>query len=68
MAPGSSAPLCERVLPVAEAAKHLRGAERTLYESIRRGTFPAAFRIGRRIVVPGAALAALLSDPSKAGR
>lgn len=44
-----------RVLTVAEAAQLLRVSSRTLYGAIGRGEVPAV-RIGRRLVLPGAAL------------
>ena len=51
--------LAERVLTVPEAARLLRVGERTYYAAAARGELPA-IHIGRRIVVPGAALARLL--------
>jgi excisionase family DNA binding protein len=53
--------LSEKVLTVPEAARLLRCAPRTYYEAARRGEVPA-FRIGRRVVVPGAMLARLLGE------
>lgn len=47
--------LAERVLTVPEAAALLRVGERSVYAAVARGELPAV-RIGRRIVVPGAAL------------
>jgi excisionase family DNA binding protein len=49
-----------RVLTVPEAAALLRVSERTYYAAAARGEVPA-IRIGRRLVVPGAALERLLS-------
>jgi len=46
-------------LTVAEAAKLLRVSRDTLYAAVDRGEVPA-FRWGRRIVIPTAALRALL--------
>ncbi len=51
--------LAERVLTVPEAARLLRIGSRTYYAAAHRGELPALF-IGRRLVVPGAALARLL--------
>jgi excisionase family DNA binding protein len=51
--------LAERVLTVPEAARLLRCSASTYYGAARRGEVPA-IRIGRRLVVPGAALARLL--------
>jgi excisionase family DNA binding protein len=54
-----------RVLTVPEAAKLLRIGVRTYYSAAARGEVPAV-RVGRRLVVPGAALARLLSgSPGK---
>jgi excisionase family DNA binding protein len=52
----------EQVLTVAEAAKLLRVSPSTYYAAAKRGELPA-IRIGRRLVVPGAALARLLANP-----
>jgi excisionase family DNA binding protein len=52
--------LAHKVLTVPEAARLLRLGERTYYAAAARGEVPA-IRIGRRIVVPGAALARLLN-------
>jgi excisionase family DNA binding protein len=49
----------ERVLRVEEAARLLGVAVSTAYAACHRGELPA-FRIGRRWVIPGAALARLL--------
>ncbi len=57
--------LAERVLRVEEAAKLLGVSAGTYYLAARRGEVPA-IRIGRRIVVPGAALARLLENGGKA--
>lgn len=51
--------LAERVLTVKEAAELLRVGERSVYAAVARGDLPAV-RIGRRIVLPGAALERLL--------
>jgi excisionase family DNA binding protein len=51
--------LAERVLTVPEAAELLRVGERSIYAAVHRGELPAV-RIGRRIVLPGAALERLL--------
>jgi excisionase family DNA binding protein len=53
--------LAERVLTVREAARLLGVAERTYYSAAARGEVPAR-RIGRRLVVPGAALARFLEE------
>jgi excisionase family DNA binding protein len=55
--------LAERVPTVPEAAELLRVSARTLYAAAARGEVPAV-RIGRRLVVPGAALARLLERGS----
>jgi excisionase family DNA binding protein len=52
----------ERVLTVAEAAALLRVSPRSAYAAIHRGELPG-IAIGRRLVVPGAALARMLADP-----
>jgi excisionase family DNA binding protein len=52
--------LATRVLTIPEAAALLRVSTRTLYAAAARGEVPA-IRIGRRLVVPGAALERLLS-------
>jgi excisionase family DNA binding protein len=49
----------ERVLRVEEAARLLGVSPSTYYQAARRGEVPAV-RIGRRLIVPGAALARLL--------
>jgi excisionase family DNA binding protein len=51
-----------RVLTVPEAAALLRVGTRTYYAAAARGEVPAV-RIGRRLVVPGAAIARLLATP-----
>jgi excisionase family DNA binding protein len=51
--------LAQRVLSVDEAGRVLGVGRSTMYGAIRRGQVPA-LRIGRRIVVPGAALVRLL--------
>jgi excisionase family DNA binding protein len=51
--------LATRVLTIPEAAALLRVSARTLYGAVGRGEVPAV-RIGRRLVVPGAALQRLL--------
>lgn len=60
------APLENHVLTVPEAAALLRVGERTLRSAIARGEVPAR-RIGRRIVVPGAALARWLEAQEQEG-
>ena len=52
--------LTDRVLTVPEAAKLLRVSTRSYYAAAHRGEVPSC-RIGRRIVVPGAALQRLLA-------
>jgi excisionase family DNA binding protein len=52
--------LTDRVLTVPEAAQLLRIAPRTYYAALARGEVPGV-RIGRRLVVPGAALARLMA-------
>lgn len=52
-----------RVLTVPEAAALLRIGTRTYYAAAARGEVPAV-RIGRRLVVPGAAIVRLLTAPS----
>jgi excisionase family DNA binding protein len=52
--------LAAQVLTIPEAAALLRVSARTLYAAAARGEVPA-IRIGRRLVVPGAALQRLLS-------
>jgi excisionase family DNA binding protein len=49
------------VLTVPEAAQLLRVGERSVYAAVHRGELPAV-RIGRRIVLPGAALQRLLDE------
>ena len=49
----------DRVLTVPEAAALMRVGVRTYYAAAARGEVPAC-RIGRRLVVPGAALRRLL--------
>jgi excisionase family DNA binding protein len=56
--------LAERVLTIPEAAALLRVSERTYYAAAARGEVPA-IRIGRRLVVPGAALERLLSGDDR---
>lgn len=51
------------VLTVTEAAKVLRIAPRTYYQAAARGEVPAT-RVGRRIIVSGAALRRLLDEPT----
>jgi excisionase family DNA binding protein len=53
----------ERVLRVPEAAALLGVSASTYYAAAGRGEVPA-IRIGRRLVVPGAALARLLEAAS----
>lgn len=52
------------VLTVPEAAKALRVSPRTYYAAAARGEVPAV-RIGRRLVVPGAALERLLEGGAR---
>jgi excisionase family DNA binding protein len=52
--------LAERVLTVGEAAALLRVGVRTYYAAAARGEVPVV-RIGRRLIVPGAALQKLLA-------
>lgn len=61
-----SEPLEERVLRVDEAARLLGVAVSTAYAACRRGELPAR-RIGRRWVVPGAALRRWLEGAPAAG-
>jgi excisionase family DNA binding protein len=56
--------LRERVLTVPEAAKLLRIAPRSYYQAAQRGEVPAV-KVGRRIVVPGAALERFLSGEKR---
>jgi excisionase family DNA binding protein len=51
--------LAERVLTVDEAARLLRIGRSSCYRAIARGEVPS-IRVGRRLRVPGAALARLL--------
>jgi excisionase family DNA binding protein len=53
--------LADRVLTVPEAAALLRVSRGSYYAAAGRGEVPVV-RIGRRLVVPGAALARLLGD------
>jgi excisionase family DNA binding protein len=57
----------ERVLRVPEAASLLGVSASTYYAAAGRGEVPA-IRIGRRLVVPGAALARLLGAEDFTGR
>jgi excisionase family DNA binding protein len=52
--------LADRVLTIPEAAAVLRVSARTYYAAAGRGEVPV-IRIGRRLVVPGQALARLLN-------
>lgn len=54
-------PLAERVLTVPEAAALLRIGVRTYYAAAARGEVPSR-RIGRRLVVPGAAIERFLQE------
>jgi len=56
--------LADRVLTVPEAARLVRVSARSYYQAAARGEVPAV-RIGRRIVVPGAALERLLRGESQ---
>lgn len=49
-------------LTVGETAEYLRIGRNAAYEAVRRGEIPS-LRIGRRIVVPRAALDRMLADP-----
>jgi excisionase family DNA binding protein len=51
--------IADRVLTVPQAARLLGISDRLAYAAANRGELPA-IRIGRRLVVPGAALARLL--------
>jgi excisionase family DNA binding protein len=53
--------LDDRVLTVPEAARLMRVSAGTYYAAAARGEVPAV-RIGRRLVVPGAALARFLQQ------
>lgn len=53
------------VLTAGEVAKVLRLGRNTVYECLRAGTIPSV-RIGRRLLVPKAALLRLLADEDKA--
>jgi len=55
--------LADRVLTVPEAAKLVRVGSRTYYAAAARGEVPAV-QIGRRLVVPGAALERFLAGDS----
>jgi excisionase family DNA binding protein len=59
--------LSGRVLTVREAARLLGVGERTYYAAAARGEVPAR-RIGRRLVVPGAALARFLEGGDRYDR
>ena len=60
--------LSERVLRVPEAAELLRVSAGSYYAAAKRGEVPV-WKIGRRLVVPGAQLARLLAgeEPGYAG-
>lgn len=58
--------LAERVLTVPETAALLRVSVRSTYQAISRGEVPAR-KIGRRIVVPGAALERFLAGQDSEG-
>lgn len=51
---------CPEVLTVQETSRLLRLGRNATYEAIRRGEIPS-LRVGRRIVIPRAALERLLS-------
>ena len=53
--------LQRETLTVAEAAKALGLSRNSVYEGVRRGEIPA-LRIGRRVVIPRTALAALFHE------
>ena len=52
-----------QVISVEEAGKRLGIGRSSAYDAVRRGEIPH-LRIGRRVVIPLAALAKLLEDPS----
>jgi excisionase family DNA binding protein len=56
--------LAQRVLTVDEAAALLRIGRTATYDAIRRGEVPS-IRVGRRLRVPGAALARLLETAGR---
>ena len=51
-------------LTVSEAAKVLGISRTTAYECVRTGQLPAV-RLGRRLVIPRAAITALLAGPTQ---
>ena len=55
------------VMLVAEAARVLRVSEPTIYRSIKSGAL-RGIRLGRRVVVPRAAIEELLAGPAKKAR
>jgi excisionase family DNA binding protein len=57
------APLSERVLDVRGTADLFGVSEDAIYRAVQAGRLPA-FRFGKRITIPGAALAKLLEDPN----
>lgn len=56
--------LAQKVLTVPEAAKLLRIGTRSYYQAAQRGEVPAV-KVGRRIVVPGAALERFLAGEKR---
>jgi excisionase family DNA binding protein len=54
------------VLTVAEAAKFLRVGRNSVYEAVRRNELPSV-RIGRRLLIPKAALTRFLNRDGGAG-
>ncbi|MBI3910326.1 MAG: helix-turn-helix domain-containing protein [Armatimonadetes bacterium] len=55
----------QRVLTVAETARELRLGRSATYEAVKRGEIPSV-RIGRRILIPVAALERLLAEAGRA--
>ena len=53
------------VLTVQETAKYLRLNRNSVYEASKRGDLPIAIRVGRRLLIPRAALERFLSSTSK---
>ena len=56
--------LAQKVLTVPEAAKLLRIGTRSYYQAAQRGEVPAV-KVGRRIVLPGAALERFLAGEKR---
>ena len=57
----------KEVLTVDEAAAALRIGRGTAYDAVRRGEIPVV-RIGRRLLVPRAALAGMLAAAAKSNK